>query len=54
MKVNETSIHDLALILAVAQPSILRSLNRDPNIRNQRGFTGVVVTRRLSCHALLF
>ena len=54
MKVNETSIHDLALILAVAQPSILRSLNRDPNNRNQRGFTGVVVTRSLSCHALLF
>ena len=53
MTMNETSIHVLALMLVVAEPSILRSLNREPNNRNQRGFKGVVVTRSLSRHALL-
>jgi hypothetical protein len=53
MTVNLISIHGLALILAIAQPSILRSLNRDLSNRNQRGFKGVVVTRSLSRHALL-
>ena len=54
MAIIEAIIHAQALMFAVVQLCILRILNRDPNSRYRRAFTGVAVATVLSRDAVLF